>query len=205
VKLYEFTRAPNPRRVRWLMAEKGITGIETVTVDIMSGQHREAAYRDKVGLSHIPALELDDGVVISESIAICRYLEALHPEPNLFGRGPEETAVIEMWMRRCEIYLANPLMMYVRLTHPALSVLEQPKPEVAAYNLTAAERFMRILDERLKGRDFIAADRLTMADIVSAIGIDFARLVRYQPPEEFAELDRWREAVLGRPAAAAGA
>jgi glutathione S-transferase len=187
------------------MAEKGIDDIEAVQVDIMSGEHRQATYRDRVGTAHVPALELDDGLVIAESIAICRYLEALHPEPNLFGRGPEETAVIEMWMRRCEIYLANPLMMYVRLTHPALSVLEDPKPEVAAYNLAAAERFMRTLDRRLKGREFIAADRLTMADIVTAIGIDFARLLKYRPPEEFVELNRWREAVMARPAAFAGA
>jgi glutathione S-transferase len=204
VKLYDFPRAPNPRRVHWLMAEKGITGIETVTVDIMAGEHRHGTYRERVGAAHVPALELDDGVVISESIAICRYLEALDPEPNLLGRGAEEIAVIEMWTRRCEIYVANPLMMCTRLTHPALSVLEAPKPEVAAYNLSVAERFMRGLNDRLKGRAFIAADRLTMADIVTAIGIDFARLVKYRLPEELAELSRWREAVMSRPAASAG-
>jgi glutathione S-transferase len=205
VKLYSFTRAPNPRRVHWLMAEKGITDIETVPVDIMSGEHREPDYRDKVGLPHIPALELDDGVVISESIAICRYLEALHPEPNLLGRGAEEIAVVEMWTRRCEIYLANPLMMYVRLTHPALSALETPRPEVAAYMLDGAQRFLRHLDKRLQGREFIAADRLTMADIVSAVGIDFGRLLKYRPPEELADLNRWLAAMRARPAAAAGA
>jgi glutathione S-transferase len=204
VKLFDTPRAPNPRRVRWVMAEKGISDIEIIPVDLLSGDHRQPAYRDKVGFPLVPALELDDGVCISESIAICRYLEALHPEPNLFGRTPEETAVIEMWMRKCEIYLANPLMMWVRLTHPALAALEPPKPEVAEYNLNTAERFMRKVDDRLKGREFIAADRLTMADIVALIGIDFGRLLKYRPPEELANLNRWSEALRARPAAKAG-
>ena len=204
MKLYDFPRAPNPRRVRWLMAEKGIEDIEIVQVDLMSGEHRQPGYREKVGLPLLPALELDDGVIVAESIAICRYLEALHPEPNLFGRDPEETAVIEMWMRRCEIYLANPLMMYARLTHPAMAALEAPRPEVAAYNLAAAERFMRSLDRRLDGHEFIVADRLTIADIVAAIGIDFSRLVKYRPPEALANLNRWFKAVSARPAASAG-
>lgn len=204
MKLFDFPRAPNPRRVRWVMAEKGISDIEIVTVDIMTGAHRDPDYRQKVGLPHVPALELDDGTTISESIAISRYLEARHPEPNLFGRGPEETAVIEMWMRRCEMYLANPLMMYVRHTHPALSALEAPKPEIAAYNLAAAERFMGRLDEQLAGRGFIAAERITIADIVALIGIDFARLVKYRPPEALANLNRWAEALRARPAASTG-
>jgi glutathione S-transferase len=204
MRLYDFPRAPNPRRVRWVMAEKGISDIEIVTVDIMAGEHRVPGYRDKVGLPHVPALELDDGVTISESIAICRYLEALHPEPNLFGREPEETAVIEMWMRRCEMYLANPVMMYVRLTHPVMAALEAPRPEVAEYNLATAERFMRTLDARLAERDFIAADRITIADIVAMIGVDFGRLVRYRPPEAFANLNRWLETLRARPAAKAG-
>jgi glutathione S-transferase len=204
VRLYEYPRAPNPRRVRWLMAEKGIDDVEIVQVDIVGGEHRQPGYLEKVGLPHIPALELDDGVTISESIAICRYLEARRPEPNLFGRGPEETAIIEMWMRRCEIYLANPLMLHVRLTHPAMAALEAPRPEIAAYNLATAERFMRHLDSRLEGREFIAADRLSIADIVAAIGIDFGRLVKYRPPEALANLNRWHKAVSTRPAASAG-
>jgi glutathione S-transferase len=204
VRLYEYPRAPNPRRVRWLMAEKGIDDVEIVQVDIVGGEHRQPGYLEKVGLPHIPALELDDGVTISESIAICRYLEARRPEPNLFGRGPEETAIIEMWMRRCEIYLANPLMLHVRLTHPAMAALEDPRPEIAAYNLATAERFMRHLDSRLEGREFIAADRLSIADIVAAIGIDFGRLVKYRPPEALANLNRWHKAVSTRPAASAG-
>jgi glutathione S-transferase len=144
--------------------------------------------------------------VVSESIAICRYLEALYPEPNLFGRDPKEAAVIEMWTRRCEIYLANPMMLSVRHSHPVLAALEpQQKTEVAEYNRAGAERFMKTLDRRLEGREFIAAERITMADIVGAIGLDFARLIKYRPPAELTNLNRWYEAMRARPAASAGA
>lgn len=204
MKLYDSYRAPNPRRVRWLMAEKGIEDIEIVNVDIFQGEHRKAEYRGKVGLAHVPALELDDGTVISESVAICRYLESRYPEPNMFGRTPEETAVIEMWTRRVELYLANPLMMVVRLSHPALAALEGQKPEIADYNLATAEKFMKALDRQLKGRDFIAADRITIADVVAASSFDFMRLVKYRPPEALVELARWLEAMRARPAAKAG-
>ncbi len=204
MKLYESRRAPNPRRVRWVMAEKGVTDVEGVEIDLLAGEHRTAAYRDKVGVPHVPALELDDGTCISESIAICRYLEALYPEPNLFGRGPKEQAIIEMWTRRCEMYLANPMMLNVRFSHPALAALEAPQPQVAEYSRLGAEKFMRTLDRQLAEHEFIAADRFTIADIVAAVGLDFARLVKYRPPEEFAHLARWLEACRARPAAKAG-
>jgi len=206
MKLFTSHRAPNPRRVRWVMAEKGLTDVEIVEIDIMTGEHRAPEYRARVGVSHVPALELDSGETISESIAICRYLEALHPEPNLFGRDPQEQAIIEMWTRRCEFYLANPLMLNVRHSHPALAALEATQvPQVAEYNRIGAERFMRTLDRRLADHEFIAADRFTIADIVATVGLDFARLVKYRPPEEYAHLARWLEASRARPAAKAGA
>jgi glutathione S-transferase len=206
MKLFTSHRAPNPRRVRWVMAEKGLTDVEIVEIDIMTGEHRTPEYRARVGVSHVPALELDCGETISESIAICRYLEALHPEPNLFGRDPQEQAIIEMWTRRCEFYLANPLMLNVRHSHPALAALEATQvPQVAEYNRIGAERFMRTLDRRLADHEFIAADRFTIADIVATVGLDFARLVKYRPPEEYAHLARWLEASRARPAAKAGA
>ncbi|MFK4058093.1 glutathione S-transferase family protein [Brevundimonas sp. NPDC046655] len=204
MKLYESRRAPNPRRVRWVMAEKGVSDVEGVEIDLLAGEHRTAAYRDKFGVPHVPALELDDGTCISESIAICRYLEALYPEPNLFGRDPREQAIIEMWTRRCEMYLANPMMLNVRFSHPALAALEAPQPQVAEYSRLGAEKFMRLLDRQLAEHEFIAADRFTIADIVAAVGLDFARLVKYRPPEEFTHLARWLEACRARPAAKAG-
>jgi len=205
MRLYTFQRAPNPRRVRWVMAEKGVTDIDIVEVNIVAGEHKTPDYRARAGLAHVPALELDDGITITESLAICRYLEAKYPEPNLFGRNAEETAVIEMWTRRCEMYLANPLMMPVRPTPPALAALEAPNPPVGDYNRATAARCMRTIARQLEGRDFIVADRLTMADIVSAVGIDFARLIKLEPPEELANLRRWLAALRGRPGFAAGA
>src|ERR1700761_495632 len=108
MKLYDSRRAPNPRRVRWFMAEKGITDIEVIQLDILKGEHKTPDYLAKVGLPVTPALELDDGTVITESVAICRYLESIYPEPNLFGRDPKEIALIEMWTRRAEMLLATP-------------------------------------------------------------------------------------------------
>jgi glutathione S-transferase len=206
MKLFDCRRAPNPRRVRWFMAEKGIDGVEVVEVDIWKGEHRRPEYRDRAGLAHVPALELDDGTTITESVAICRYLEALHPEPNLFGRDPKETAVIEMWTRRCEFYLANPLMLTVRHSHPALAALEAGQvPQVAEHNRAGAEKFMKGLDRRLAAHEFLAEDRFTIADIVGVVGMDFARLIKYRPPEELTHLARWLETCRARPAAKAGA
>ena len=205
MKLYTSHRAPNPRRVRWVMAEKGIEDVDLVEIDIMAGEHRTPEYRARVGVSHLPALELDDGTAISESLAICRYLEALNPEPNLFGRDAREQAFVEMWTRRCEFYLANPIMFSVRHSHPALAALEATQlPQVAEYNRLTAERFMKTLDRRLADNPFIAGDRFTIADIVAVVGLDFARLVKYRPPEELAHLARWLAETRDRPAAKAG-
>lgn len=204
MKLYDSWRAPNPRRVRWVMAEKGIEDLEIVNVDLLSGEHRTPEYRAKVGFAHVPALELDDGTVISESVAICRYLESRYPEPNLFGRDPAEQAVIEMWTRRLEIYLANPLMLFVRFTHPALAALEAPRPEVAEWHRDGALRMLKSLDRRLADREFVAADRITMADVVAVAGIDFTRMIKWRLPEEFANVNRWYAAMRERPAAKAG-
>lgn len=204
MKLYDTLMAPNPRRVRWLMAEKGITDVEIVPVNLLAGEHKTSEYRERAGLSHLPALELEDGTTITESLAIGRYLESVYPEPNLFGRDPVETAVIEMWTRRAEIYLANPMMLYTRFSHPALATLETAEPTVGAYNLKTAEKMMRGLDRRLEGHEFIAADRVTMADIVAYTGLDFGRLVKYLPDEGLQNLGRWREMMKARPASAAG-
>jgi glutathione S-transferase len=206
MKLYTSHRAPNPRRVRWVMAEKGIEDVELVEIDIMVGEHKTAEYRTRVGVPHVPALELDDGTTISESIAIGRYLEALYPEPNLFGVDAREQAVIEMWTRRCEFYLANPIMLSVRHSHPALAALEAAQmPQLADYNRVAAEKFMKTLDRRLAEHEFLAEDRFSIADIVAVVGLDFARLIKYRPPEELSHLARWLETCRARPGAKAGA
>lgn len=204
MKLFDSQRAPNPRRVRWCMAEKGIDDIEIVSVDIMKGEHRTSEYRARTGLAQVPVLEMDDGTAISESIAICRYLESRYPEPNLFGRDAKEIAVIEMWMRRAEMLLATPLMLAVRHSHPALAALEQQVPEIAAAYLSGARRALQIFDQQLGEHAFIAGDALSIADIVAFTGLDFARMVKFRPDESLVHVARWADAMRQRPAASAG-
>jgi glutathione S-transferase len=203
MKVYDAAIAPNPRRVRWVMAEKGITDIEVVPVSIPEGEHKRADYLAKAGLPNLPMLEMDDGTTITESIAICRYLESGYPEPNLFGRDARETAVIEMWTRRAEMLVATPFMLGVRLSHPGFAALERPAPEVAAWNQQNGLAALKVLDRRLGESEWLACGRLTIADIVAFIGIDFARIVRLRPPEELVNVGRWAAAMRERPAAKA--
>ena len=205
MKLYDSRRAPNPRRVRWFLAEKGVTDIEVIDVDLMGGAHKTEDYLSRAGIANVPALTMDDGTTITESIAICRYLESLYPEPNLFGVGPRETAVIEMWQRRAEMLVATPLMMAVRHGHPALAVLETQVPEVGDSNRKSAERALKLFDRRLGESEWIAAERITIADGVMFIGMDFARMVKFAVPEELANLTRWHTAMRERASSKAGA
>lgn len=204
MKLYDSKRAPNPRRVRWVMAEKSIDDIEIVEVDVFKGEHRTPEYLARAGIANVPALELDDGTTITESVAICRYLESLYPEPNLFGSDAKERAIIEMWMRRAEMMLATPLMLSVRHTHPALVALETQVPEIAASNRAVADRALKLFDHQLVQSSFIAGEHITIADIIAFTAIDFARMIKFQPPLELAALVRWAAAMRERPAALAG-
>jgi len=205
VKLYDSLRAPNPRRVRWFLAEKGAEDqVEIIDVSIFKGEHRQPDYLGKAGLANVPMLEMDDGTAITESVAICRYLESVFPEPNMFGRDPKEVAVIEMWCRRTEMMLATPLMMTVRHSHPALAALEKQIPEIAETNRAGATRTMKFFDRRLAESEFIAGDRITMADILAATSIDFSRMAKFRIPEEMSHAARWYAAMMARPAALAG-
>ena len=204
MKLYDTPLAPNPRRVRWFMAEKGIDDVEVVTLNLMEGQHKTPEYLAKAGLANVPALELDDGTTITESLAICRYLESVYPEPNLFGRDPKETAQIEMWTRRAEMLVATPIMIGVRHTHPAMGALEQQVPVIGEHNLQGGLRALKVLDRRLAESEWLGADRLTIADIVAFVGIDFGRMIKLALPPELTHVARWAEAMRARPAAKAG-
>lgn len=204
MKLYDSKRAPNPRRVRWFLAEKGADDIEIVPLDVFKGEHKTPEYLARAGLANVPALELDDGTTITESIAICRYLESVYPEPNMFGRDAREIAVIEMWTRRTELLLANPLMLSVRHSHPALAALDTQVPAIAESNAAGANRALKILDRRLADSAYIAAERVTMADIVAYTAIDFARMIKFAPPAELNNVVRWADEMRSRPAAAAG-
>ncbi len=201
MKLYTADYAPNPRRVRWIMNEKGIGDIEIVPLDIMRLEHRDHPAVAASGGNGLPVLELDDGELIGESLAIGRYLESLHPESNLFGRDPLETARIEMWTRRIELLLANPLMIGTRMTFAALKVLEEPSPPVAEYFVRTGRDFLAALDRRLEGRAFVVADRFTVADIVAVVALDFARLIRFRSDKSLENIARWLKAMRERPTA----
>ena len=204
MKLYDSRLAPNPRRVRWFMAEKGIEDIEIDTFDLLAGRQKTPEYLAEVGVPQAPALVLDDGEAITESVAICRYLEALYPEPNLFGRDPRETARIEMWTRRAELTAAHPLMAAVRHGHPALAVLETQQPAIAESSRAQAEKSLALFDARLADSEWLAADRVTIADGILFIGLEFARMVRFKVGEETPNLLRWQAAMRARPSATAG-
>jgi len=203
MKLYDGGRAPNPRRVRVYLAEKGIT-VPTEPVDLGALQQKSAAYAAINPVQRVPALALDDGTVIAESIAICRYFEALHPEPPLFGVGAREIAEIEMWNRRLELHLLFPIAHIFRNTHPAMKEMEVPQvPAWAEANRPRVMEFLEILDRDLKDRPFVAGDRYTVADITGLVAVDFMKPAKLAVPETCANVRRWHAAVSARPSASA--
>ena len=205
MKLYDTPLAPNPRRVRWVMAEKAIGDIEVVSLNLMEGQHKTPEYLAKAGLANVPMLELDDGTCITESVAICRYLEALHPEPNLFEAStPQEIAVIEMWMRRGELLVSLPFMNLVRHSHPAMAALEVQSPELAERSRKGGLGGLKVLEQRLAEVEWLAGERITIADIVAFSGLDFGRMIKFAVPEDLPQVTRWVAAMRARPAAQAG-
>jgi glutathione S-transferase len=201
MKLYVAPYAPNPRRVMMFLAEKDITDIEIVTLNLQEGEHRTDAFRAKSPLSQIPTLELDDGRTLTESRAICGYIEAMQPEPNLMGRDAFERAFIEMWDRRMELLFSVPLMMWVRHGNPVLGAVEREQnAEVASYNQGQAMRMAKWLNSELASRQWIAGDRFTIADITAACGMDFAKMMRWRPGDDLPHLKRWRETLGNRAA-----
>ena len=203
MKLYNSNLAPNPRRVRIFLAEKGVS-IERVEVDLGKLEHKTPQFSRLNPFQTIPILELDDGTRIAESIAICRYIEALWPEPNLFGVTPLEQAMIEMWQRQLELRLLLPIAQVLRHTHPRMAEMETPQvPEWAAVNRPRALHAMAIVDEALRERTFIAGDRFTVADVTGLVALDFAKPARIAIPPELVHLNRWHATLKARPSAAA--
>ncbi|MEM6680511.1 MAG: glutathione S-transferase family protein, partial [Pseudomonadota bacterium] len=181
VRLYTQMQAPNPQRVAMFVAEKGIE-LQQVSIDLMAGDHKAEAYRAKVGTAQVPALELEDGTVLTETVAICRYLEALVPEPNLMGRTPYETVVIEMWQRRVELGLFVAVAQCFRHTNKHLAVLEDQVPEWGEINRGRIDGHLRMLDARLAERDWLAADRMTIADMTAFLAFGFRRIIKHPTP-----------------------
>jgi glutathione S-transferase len=203
MKLYDAKGAPNPRRTRIFLAEKGIE-IPTEQVDINAKQHKSPEFAAINPLQRIPALVLDDGTVICESLAICRYFEALRPEPPLFGRGPLDIGLTEMWSRRVENNLFAPVAQVFRHLHPAMKELEVPQvPEWAEANRPRVFNFLEILDRQLADHEFIAGERYSVADITALVTIDFMRVPKLKVPDELTHVKRWHAAVSARPSAKA--
>ena len=203
MKLYNSNLAPSPRRVRIFLAEKGVS-IPHVEVDLARLDHKTPEFSGLNPFETIPVLELDDGTRIAETIAICRYIEALWPEPNLFGLTALEQATIEMWQRQLEWRLLFPIAQVVRHSHPKMAEMENPQvPDWAAVNRPRALHAMAIVDQTLRDRPFIAGNRFTVADITGLVALDFAKPARIAIPPDLVHLNRWHETLKARSSAGA--
>ena len=209
MKFYDCKTAPSPRRVRIFLAEKGVN-IETVQVDLGSGEQFSEEFRKVNPDCVVPALELDDGSSISEVIAICQYLEELHPEPNLLGSSPEERARISMWSTKIEQQGLIAMMEAFRNSAKGLvdRALTGPDsyaqiPELAERGRKRALQFLYRLDDQLADNAFVAGDKFSIADISALVLVDFAGWIKISIPEDARHLQRWYGKVSKRPSAAA--
>jgi glutathione S-transferase len=195
--------APNPRRVRIYLAEKGIDLPET-PINLMKGEHKSPEHLARNSLGQVPTLELDDGTTISETVAICRYFEEANPEgPSLFGRTAAEKANVEMWVRRIEFRLMTPVGNYWRHAHPRTAALLTQYKDFGESNRAAYASAQAWLDGELAHRPFIAGDAYSMADICALSTVDFATWIGLELDEKNRNLTAWRERVGERPSAAA--
>jgi glutathione S-transferase len=202
--LYDCSTAPNPRRGRILLAEKGLAH-ETIQVDLKNGEQLREAYRRINPLCTVPALRLESGLVLTDNAAIAAYLEARYPEPPLLGVTPEEKAEIASWNWRVEFEGLMAVADAMRNSAPAMAKRALPGPvdypqipELAQRGLARLQQFFITLNERLAGRDFVATDRFSIADITAVVVIDFARVVRLKPDERHPHLRHWRELMAVR-------
>ncbi|MEP7293526.1 MAG: glutathione S-transferase family protein [Chloroflexota bacterium] len=204
MKLYQFDYSPNSRRVRIYLAEKGIS-VPCVDVDISRGQSHSPEYVKINPMGEVPALEMDDGSVIAESLAICRYFEALQPEPNLFGVTPNEIAVIEMWQRRIELKWFAPMTQYWLHSAPMYAQRLRQIPELVEQNRAAINQFVAWLDGEMANREYIAGDRYSIADILALVTMDHGNwaAVGCGVSPELKHLARWHQTVSSRPSAQA--
>lgn len=204
MKMYYAPRAPNPRRVQMFMAEKGISGIPLIAVDLNQGEHYGAAFRSKSPLAKVPALELDDGRVLTETRAICTYLEGLYPDINLMGEGFEERAFIEMADRRVEWTLLLGIANGVRHTHPGLAPLESPQfGDFGRSQTEKVKEAAKVFDQLLQTQPWMAGPRFTIADITAFCALEFGRaLLKFNLAEAgLHALQAWRDRMAERPSA----
>ena len=203
--LYDCATAPSPRRARILLAEKGVAH-DTVQVDLRSGEHLGAAYRAVNPQCTVPALRTDDGLLLTDNAAITAWLEARFPQPPLLGSTPQEKAAIASWNWRMEFDGLLAVAEALRNSAPAMANRALPGPidyaqipALAQRGLARTQQFFGMLDERLAGREFIAADHFSIADITAVVTVDFARVVKIRPAERHPHLQRWRAAMSQRP------
>jgi len=198
MKLYNNQMANSPRKVRMFISEKNIKDIEMVEIDLMKGEHKTAEYRAIAPNSRIPALQLDDGTVIMESTAICRYLESLYPEPNLFGESPMEIASIEMWQARIYSELMIPLAMGFRHLHPAMSALETQNKEYGETQKNIGVKSLKYFNSVLSESEYVAGDRYTFADIQMITTTDFFIGLNQLKLEDYPEIQRHTDLMCQR-------
>lgn len=199
MKLYDGGRAPNPRRVRIFFAEKGVPLPELVPVDIARKEHKTEAFRRINPAQRLPVLQLDDGTALAETVAICRYVESLHPHPPLFGREAKEQALIEMWNRRIELGLFTSVAAVFRHSHPSMAELEEQVPEWAEASREQIDDHLLVLELQLAANPFVCGEVLTVADITAGIAVDFMKPSRIPLPEDFVHIRRWHGEISARP------
>lgn len=202
MRLYDTKSAPNPRRVRIFLAEKGVE-IPVVQVDLLSRENYTPEFRAKNPMGRVPVLELDDGTCIAETVAICRYVEGMHPQPPLMGTDVKDRALVEMWQRRMELEIFQPIANVFVHTHDYFKgrVEQVPAYGEACRKHTLAR--MQWLDGELARRPYVSGERFTIADITALCGIDWGRVTGTRIPRECTNLLRWHELVSDRPSAKA--
>jgi glutathione S-transferase len=203
VKILETRAAPNPRRVRIFLAEKGIE-VPFEELDLMKGALKTPEFTRLNRLQRVPVLILDDGTAIAETMAICRYFDEVKPEPALFGTGPRERALVEMWARRMEFNLLWCVAQAFRHLHPAMAHLEVPQvSEWGEANKPRVLEVLQFIDEELASRPYIAGNQFSVADITALVAVDFMRAARIQRPAGLTNIERWYQSVSARPSAKA--
>jgi glutathione S-transferase len=199
MKLYDNPMANSPRKVRMFLIEKNISDVEIIKIDLMQGEHKTPEYRAIAPNSRIPALQLDDGSVIMESTAICRYLESLYPEPNLFGESPMEIASIEMWQCRVHNELMIPLAMGFRHLHPAMVNMESQNKEYGEAQKNIGIKSLKYFNGVLAKSEFVAGERYTFADIQMISTTDFFIGLNKLELADYPEIERHTKLMSSRP------
>jgi len=199
LKLYSSEVAPSPRKVIIFIAEKGIENIEVKNLDIGKMEHKTPEYKKIAPNSRIPALELDDGQIILETTAICRYLEYIHPSPNLFGEDAIEIAQIEMWYSRVSFELMLPLMHGFRHTHPHMSALEDQNNEFGLKQRELAVKSLKYYEEVIIEKEFIACDKFSYADIQMTVSLQFLVRLNRIDINDYPNLSKYIGNISARP------